>query len=155
MMLAVMMLTTSCSKSDDGMSAEDFAKAICANGWQGYNQYQYKEMGSWVDRNNDFVVIRFDRANATDIKGTGRQLQFDNSNFSNLQEQSDFDWYISDGRIYITYKADWGRVNAIVNDVTIKGGYFEGFWLTSEADRRYRFAYKVSDFKDWDKYPSK
>lgn len=156
MMLAAVLLTTSCSNDDDDMSAENFAKAICATGWQGYNLYQYTEMGSWIDRDNDFVVIRFDRANATDTKGTGRQLQFENSNYNKLQEQSDFDWYISDGRIYITYKTDgWGRVNAIINDVTIRNDLFEGFWLTADASRRYRFSYVVSGFKDWDKYPSK
>ena len=153
MMLAVMTMTTSCKKDDNGRSAEDVAKSICATGWQGYNQYQLKEMGGWVDRDNDFVVMRFDRSNNTDIKGTGWQLQFDNSNFNNLQEKSAFEWYISDGRLYITYKeSGWGRVNAITNDMDMAGDYFTGWWLTNDGDRRYRFNYKVSGFKDWDKY---
>ena len=54
MMLAVMTMTTSCKKDDNGRSAEDVAKSICATGWQGYNQYQVKEMGGWVDRANHF-----------------------------------------------------------------------------------------------------
>ena len=153
--MAVTMVVTSCKNDDEDKEKrnQEMAKTLTSVAWQGNNLYQYKEMGSWIDRSTDFVVMRFDRTSETATNGTGYQLQFDGTYFNELEEMSEFTWYFSDDDLYISYKeAGWGSVHANVDDWTLNNSYFSGYWWTNDNDRRYRFTYQKSSFKDWDKY---
>ena len=153
--MAVTMVVTSCKNDDEDKEKrnQEMAKTLTSVAWQGNNLYQYKEMGNWIDRSTDFVVMRFDRTSETATNGTGYQLQFDGTYFNELEEMSEFTWYFSGDDLYISYKeAGWGSVHAIIDDVTLNNSYFSGYWWTNDNDRRYRFTYQKSSFKDWDKY---
>ncbi len=152
--MATAMIFTGCKSDDDDSEQknQNFAKMITANTWEGTNLYQYKEMGEWIDRSTDFVVLKFTRTSATDLSGTGWQLQFDGNYYKELQEKSEFKWYISGDRLYISYQAEgWGNVNAIIDDATVNSSVFSGWWW-DDSTHRYQFNYKKSSFVDFDKY---
>jgi hypothetical protein len=153
MIIAAVVLTTACNSDDNERTPQELANALTAFNWQGYNQYQYKEGGSWVDRNNDFVVMRFQRNGANAIAGTGVQLQFKRTDFTEFEEKSTFKWEIQGDRLYINYDAaGWGRVSAINNDIEIHGDLCSGYWLTTDGDRRYRFNYRSTTFAGWNNF---
>ena len=70
-LIAAMGMTfVSCSKDEEKDTDENrlnFANQLTQNStsctWEGYDQYQRKELGNWVDEERkSYVVIRFDRA---------------------------------------------------------------------------------------------
>lgn len=159
---AMAMITVSCSKDDDDKDSTEnrlkFANALTQNStsgiWEGYDKRQHKEFGSWVDRSQSYVVIRFDRASTTATTGTGFLLTFENSYKETYKEQSEFTWYFDDDMLHITYRhSGWTPVYAEyrTNELVINGDNFYGYWF-EETSSRYRFSYTKSTFSDWNKY---
>ena len=98
-LIAAMAMTfVSCSKDEEKDTDENrlnFANQLTQNStswtWEGYDQYQRKELGNWVDEERkSYVVIRFDRASTTNAYGTGMLLTFENSYKEQFKEASEF-----------------------------------------------------------------
>lgn len=162
-LIAAMAMTfVSCSNDEEKDTDENrlnFANQLTQNStsctWEGYDQYQRKELGNWVDEDRkSYVVIRFDRASTTAANGTGMLLTFENSYKEQFKEASEFIWGFDKGQLQITYRhGGWAPVYAeyYTNELTISGDTFKGWWW-EKTDRRFEFKYTKSSFKDWDKY---
>jgi hypothetical protein len=138
--LAVMMLNTSCSSSDD-YDYEKFVTNLVAHNWEGHHTSQYREFGSWIDNGTEYVAMKFTRT-GTQLSGTGTQIIFENSYKTKETDRSDFKWYISGERIYIEYVKGWSTVDEKCVDCTINDTNFKGFWHnTKDAERRFKFDY--------------
>ena len=82
---AIARMVVSCSKDDEKDTPEqrlNFSNQLCQGGtsgtWEGYDQRQEKELGSWNNKSKSYVVMRFDRASATASNGTGEIITFEN-----------------------------------------------------------------------------
>jgi hypothetical protein len=138
--------------------AQIFANKLTINGttatWEGTEQRQFKELGSWSNKIQSYVVIRFDRNSTTDIQGTGVVLTFQNSYKEEFKERSEFTWSLYNDRLNITYSSSgWQPVYGEyrTNELIIDNSGFKGFWFET-TDTRYQFSYIKSNFTDWDKY---
>ena len=158
---AMAMVNISCS-DDDNTDSEDnrlkFANLLTQDStsgvWEGYDIKEWKELGSWVDGGRHYVVRRFDRASATATRGIGRVLMFENDFLDNFIDASDFTWYFEDDQLQLTYRhSGWAPQHAEyrTEELVIRRDNFTGF-LFEKTDYRYKFNYKKSTFKDWDKY---
>ena len=163
-LIAVMAMTVvSCSKDDDKDSPDNrlkFANLLTQNSttatWEGYDKAQRKELGSWNEERQSYVVIRFDRASTTATSGTGLVLTFNNSykDKESYKEQSEFTWNFDDDQLHLSYRrSGWQPVYAEyrTNELVINGSSFTGYWF-EQTDFRYKFSYTISNFNDWDSF---
>lgn len=161
--MAIMaMIVVGCSKDEEKDTPNtrlNFANALTQNSttctWEGYDQYQRKELGNWVnEKRKSYVVIRFDRASTTAYNGTGVVLTFENEYKEDFKESSDFVWSFDNSQLQITYRhSGWAPVYAEYNtsELIISGNSFRGYWW-EQTDRRFEFRYTKSSFNNWDKF---
>ena len=158
---AMAMMVVSCSKDDEKDTPEqrlNFSNQLCQGGtsgtWEGYDQRQEKELGSWNNKSKSYVVMRFDRASATASNGTGEIITFENEYKDKSKEYSEFTWSFDNDNLQITYRHDgWQPVYAEyrTQELVISGNSFKGYWF-ERTDFRFQFSYTKSTFNDWSKY---
>ena len=102
------------------------------------------------DRN--YVVIRFDRASATAMKGAGWQLEFDSPYKNNCTDKSEFMWNLEGDIVTISYKqGGWKSVTFNIRELTLNSNKLAGYFYVVD-DHRYTINYDKSSFSDWSKY---
>ena len=162
MLMAAMTLTTGCSSSDDDTDSEDnrlkFANALTRNSlstaWEGNNTAFYKELGNWVNKGSEYVVMQFNRSAITATNGTGVVLIFANDYKNRFEDKSNFRWSFDNDQLMISYEnPEWDGMHAEyrTNELKIESNQFYGYWYI-RTDKRYQFNYKPSTFSDWSRY---
>ncbi len=156
--VAAVILLTGCSKDDEKLSPQEFARLLTSTTWAGTHQSQHKSMGSWSSNAPQDVVIVFERANASATSGTGYQLEFKSSSYTEdqFERKSAISWEIHGDQFIINYAAGWDKSYMIYtdNECHLNASSFSGI-LYTDSDHRFLYTYVKSSFNDWAKYWNK
>lgn len=156
--VAAVILFTGCSKSDEKMSAQEFARLLTSTTWAGTHQSQHRSVGSWSSNAPQNVVIYFERSNANAISGTGYQLEFKSSSYTEdqFERKSAITWEIQGENFVINYAEGWDKsyMKYTDDECHLNSSSFSGI-LYTDSEHRFLYNYVKSNFNEWSKYTNK